>query len=579
MKGRKNWQKNRKTLNVLRSIKVSTLVFIMSVFSFLFILIIGTIGFLNMKNMNKNMNSIYNNNLVPITRGAEIRASFLNMKAFTTQAVFSYDANSVDKIEHYRKDVDDYLAEYEKSQLTDFEKEKLNTFKSIYTQYLSEWDQANTRLSKGDNVSISEYNNFILLGKKAEDSLIALSEYNKTTANDVNSKSSAEYSKSINSMFFISAVSIFIFTAISYIVIIMMKKYSKEMINIMEAVAQGDFTMEMNTASRNEFGVMKKSLAKTIVNISDILQTIKEKSINIDVQSTKLSGIAEEMAFSSENTSTTITEVAKGTSSQAYELTDILEILNTFSMKLDNIVKAIEEVNINSKGINQISSESSGNMKTLISSVNMLSSSFKYFTENISRLNSDISKVNAITNVINSISEQTNLLALNAAIEAARAGQAGKGFSVVADEIRKLSEQSRNSASEINELIAGILNNSKSILETSNNIEDELDNQVGIINTSISSFRSIIDSINEVTPRIGMITSSAIEINSDKNDIFEKLEEASSIAEQVSASAQEISVSAEKMNLSSEDVAASSQVLSNMTSEMMKHVNRFKLKT
>jgi methyl-accepting chemotaxis protein len=570
--------KSKRITNVLKNIKISTLVLIMSVFSFLFILMIGSIGFLNMRSMNANTSSIYNKSLLPITRGAEIRAGFLNMKAFTTQAVFNYDSNTVDKIDHYKLAVDDYLKGYESSGIDNFERENLDIFKGIYLEYLNSWEQAKIKLAKGESISNPEYNNFILLGKKAEATLVIIGDYNKEMAKDVITKGKIEFSRSTNNMIIIIVISILMSIAISSLVIIMMRKYSNEMIKSLERVAQGDFTVELESGSKNEFGVMKKSLSKTIINISNMLKTIKEKSGSIDTEAENLSSISDGMSLSSLNTAAAISEVAKGTDSQAVGLVDILGIINDFFSKLDNIVKAIDDVNVNSKGISKISNESSINMNYLIESVSKISSSFKYFMTQILNLNDDISKINDITNVINSISEQTNLLALNAAIEAARAGEAGKGFSVVADEIRKLSDKSRSSSEKINKLIEGIFKNSNSILKTTDNMDEQLNNQIGIINTSINSFTSILDSINKIIEQIGGINSSALEINSDKNVIFEKIEGASSVAEQVAASSQEISSSAEKMNKSSDAVANSSQALNDMTSKMMEHVSSFKLK-
>ena len=568
---------NKSFNNILKNIKISTLVLIMSTFSALFILIIGIIGSFSMNNINKSMASIYNNNLIPITTGTEIRSSFLNMETFTIQGIFNYDYTVDSQINLYKQKVKNYLTQYEKNKMSKFEEENLNNFKGVYSKYLSLWNNERAKLLKGETVPTSDYINFVLLGKKAEDCLMAISNYNKQTAKNVINNGSRQISATTNNMTFLTIASVLISIILSTVVILMMKRYSKELINTMETIAEGDFRVNIDTDSKKEFGIMKNYLHKTLAKIEDMIKSIKEKSINIDKHTANLYAISEEMSAYSQKTAHTISEVAGGTSSQAEKLVEILNTISDFSLKLDDIVNAIDTVTMNSNGINNVTNQSSSNMNFLIESVSNVSNSFKYFELKLSNLSEDISKINAITNVINSLSDQTNLLSLNAAIEAARAGESGKGFSIVADQIRKLSEQSKNSSGEINKLINDIVNHSKDILNTTNKMNEEINAQVKVINNSITFITNIIDSVNKMAPQIGSINSSASEISKDKNNILGKIQEVSAIAEEVSASTQDISVSAEKVHKSSSDIANSSQALSDMTTEMMKHVDKFKL--
>jgi methyl-accepting chemotaxis protein len=250
-------------------------------------------------------------------------------------------------------------------------------------------------------------------------------------------------------------------------------------------------------------------------------------------------------------------------------------LLNKFSIYFKYTNKDVDK---SSKSIDFMANSSTEDMKNLVQSVEHINSNFNDFMNKISLLEKSIIQINEITNVINNIAGQTNLLALNAAIEAARAGESGRGFAVVADEIRKLAEQSKSSAEEINKLIGTISSDSKTIISSADGMNNELSNQIGIINTTMESFKKIIESVNDTIPMIEFVNSSATSIKTEKDSIVSSIDTLSSIAEEVSASSEEIAASSEEMSASTQEVTATAQTLSRMTSDMLKLVDKFKVK-
>lgn len=364
--------------------------------------------------------------------------------------------------------------------------------------------------------------------------------------------------------------------AISSIISNSIKLTSEHLVKL----AEGDLSKEVsskNLKSKDEIGTMAKSMKAMQEALKSMISEIKLNSENINSQSESLSAVSEEIASSSQNVTEAITEIAKGTSNQSENLVNVTDILNEFNNKLSGMVGEIQSVDVNAREIGMMAKDSSSEMNGLNQSVAKVSSSFKNFSGKIDGLGNDVHKINEITDMINSIAEQTNLLALNAAIEAARAGEAGKGFAVVADEIRKLAKQSQGSAEEISKLISGISQNTSVIVKDSVQMDGELVNQVKLIDSSISSFEKIIEAVNDIIPKIETVKNSAEDIESDKNNVLNSVNDASAVSIEVSASSQEISASSEEMNASTEEVAAAALTLNNATKKMLQEVNRFKL--
>lgn len=381
----------------------------------------------------------------------------------------------------------------------------------------------------------------------------------------------------------IAIVSIIFIIIGGLIVLLISKSISKPIDGVMihlKEISEGNLSKETSIDLLNrqdEIGRMASALDVMKGSIINILNDIKESSTGIDTQTDKLSVIGNELLASSENISIAISDVSKGTMSQATDLVDITAILQEFSAKLEDMVNIIKDVDVNTINIKSMANSSNGDMENVIESVKNVNKAFNDLIVKTQGVGKNIIKVNEITSLINSISEQTNLLALNAAIEAARAGEAGRGFSVVAEEIRKLAEQSKDSSINIATIISEISKDTELMIETTDSVKSELQTQEKNIFTAIKSFEDITVAVNEITPKINVANSSVEDLNENKDVILEKIEGASAISEEVSASAEEISASTEEMTNSTKVVAESLNELSDMSKKMMANVSKFKI--
>ncbi|WP_160680037.1 methyl-accepting chemotaxis protein [Clostridium sp. C8-1-8] len=558
--------------------RISTMVILIAFLSIVFTVTIGGLAIRNMDKLNDNLGKMYKGDLQTTYYVSQIRANFLNVRLNATSVSSKFNEQDNSAIKTYDKIVQDNLALYEKNSTNSEEIANVASFKKDYAEYISLWNKNEDNLRAGGKLPSSDASRFGQLGDKIASILEDTMELHQKVASNVYNQSNLLYSSSYATFCIILIVIFIILSSISFLIIHNIRVASKDMIEKIEKVALGDFTVDITYDGDNEFDIIKRSLNKMLTDISETLKGFVDHSKTINVQTESLSAVAEEMSATTSDITTSITEIASSTNDQASGLSDIDKSINKFNEDLNSILASIGEVDNNSREVVVLANESNDSMNGMVSSINKVSTSLANFISKLSSLGDNIEHINEITGLINAIADQTNLLALNAAIEAARAGEAGKGFAVVAEEIRKLAEQSKNSSGEINLIVNSVSSDTKNLISSSDVMSSELSNQLTGINTSADSFKKILEEINNVIPQIESIAKSAESVKSEKNAIVRSIGESTSAAEEIASSSEVIAASSEEINASSEEIAAAAQTLSSMTKGMVEAVNKFRLK-
>jgi len=243
----------------------------------------------------------------------------------------------------------------------------------------------------------------------------------------------------------------------------------------------------------------------------------------------------------SKDINTAINQVSEGAVSQAENLQDVVQEMNTLSDSLD-------EVNKNLKTLSELfAAKEKDSHKSIVfvkqlEDTNEVSNQLNTTIEkDILQLNEKFKMVIETINTIDSIAQQTNLLALNASIESARAGEAGKGFAVVAEEIRKLAEQTSESASTIESVINEVDGQLGQTATIMSDIKEHSETSDGIIKGAIQSFQSVSDAFKESLDNIMKIGEFTQTITDSKTVGLDKLNDIAAIAEEFSANTEEVS--------------------------------------
>ncbi|WP_420827531.1 methyl-accepting chemotaxis protein [Amphibacillus cookii] len=192
-------------------------------------------------------------------------------------------------------------------------------------------------------------------------------------------------------------------------------------------------------------------------------------------------------------------------------------------------------------------------------------------------LDSQTREINKLTKVINDIAEQTNLLALNAAIEAARAGEHGKGFAVVADEVRKLAEQVTVSASDITEIVTTIQSESSVVTDTLQSGYKQVEQGTTEMTKTNDKFNEISYSVTDMVGRIDTVSSNLLTILESSEEMNTKIQKIAAISQESAAGVEQVSASSQQTSVSMEEVVNSSDELAKLSEGLNDIIREFKL--
>lgn len=309
------------------------------------------------------------------------------------------------------------------------------------------------------------------------------------------------------------------------------------------------------------------------VGLSDLVSRLQHAAVKVSASSTQLAGTAAEVEASAHEIGTTMhdvanaseqaargaSEVASGNTTQAHAISSGAEMLKTLTMAVHGVANDAADA---AKAVQTADDVASNGALIVSQSVQGMNSILKTVEDTanvIETLGDSSQKIGTIVQTIEEIAEQTNLLALNAAIEAARAGEAGRGFAVVADEVRKLAERSTEATHEIGALISEIQSRTSQAVTTIDAGTKSVQSQTSLAEKTGAALEEIQRAFDDVSDRVNRISLAAKSMNAASDQVQCSISEVAAVVEEASAASEQLSASADEVSMSVTTVATSTQ--------------------
>nr|WP_045886252.1 methyl-accepting chemotaxis protein [Pseudomonas chlororaphis] len=323
----------------------------------------------------------------------------------------------------------------------------------------------------------------------------------------------------------------------------------RQTLEVVERVASGDLSQNLQVTRRDELGQLQRAMQRMTQGLRELIGGISDGV-------TQIASAAEQLSAVTEQTSA-------GVNNQKIETDQVATAMNEMAATVQEVARNAEEASEAAVAADQQAREGDKVVGEAIAQIERLAAEVGNSTEAMGHLKQESDKIGSVLDVIKSVAQQTNLLALNAAIEAARAGEAGRGFAVVADEVRSLAQRTQKSTEEIEELILGLQNGTQEVA------------------TIMDNSRNLTDSSVELTRRAGgsleSITRTVSAIQAMNQQIAAAAEQQSAVAEEINRSVLNVRDVSEQTSAASEETAASSVELARLGTHLQTLVGRFRV--
>ncbi|MFP7469404.1 methyl-accepting chemotaxis protein [Niallia taxi] len=570
-------------MKVIKNSKISIKILMIIIFSAISLITVGIYAINGMKNMADGSEEMYNDRLIPNTWVAKIVSDDQATDRFVLELMLNEDDSRNSQLnEMYKKttdEIDQYVSKLDQLDLSSEEQTALDQYKQSLTEISETTNEALALALDNKNAEAYRLYSDEVIRKREEmtDLLESLQKANEDQASKIAQENKDNYSTTL--VLSISIIAVFLVLSVLFGLYISrtITNPIKKLKGLMESGENGDFSQRSDYASKDEVGSLSLSFNSMADGIKELVETIGETSQALASSSEELSASSEESSKASEHISETIQELASSSENQMRLMASSSEGINNVTASTEKISENAEKVAQTASSTAEASKEGLQNIEEVTAQMNSINTNVGNLAMSIDTLEGRIKEIGEITKAITDISSQTNLLALNAAIEAARAGEQGKGFAVVADEVRKLAEQSAQSAEQITSLIGQIQGDTRVTIQSMSSAKNEVDLGLNIVKNAGESFGKIEVSVLDLVSLFENVFTSLKELKENTEVINVSVMEVNSMAGEAAANTENVSAATEEQVASMEEIAASSSSLANLAESLQELIQKFKV--
>lgn len=569
-------------MNVLKNVNVGKKLAVLIATMLVFLILVGGVGYLYKERANQNVEEMYEENLLPVLYVNEARAHSRALEALALEYILTSDQEreTIQEVMTARtKESDEIFAYLTSTANTEYEEEQTSSILDQVTTY-REHRQRILTYAKADQSerALSYHFETSHLVDELNVQMDELASYYVELA-EANFEDSRAEAVQANQLFvLLFTLSLILSIVVGFYITRLITKPVQAMLQTVQTIADGDLTTEpVAIESNDELGQLGMAMNRMTGNLQNLVKRIQKSGEEVAASSEELTASAEESKQASVQMSALAQGVAEGSETQHHNLTNVTSSVQ----RLVDGISTISENSQQMKGLSESSSayseEGAKSVADVVNQMNLIHDDFEQMNDMINTLGSRSKEIGDISGMITSIADQTNLLALNAAIEAARAGEHGKGFAVVADEVRKLAEQSRQSSDQISGMIQEIQRQTNQAVISMQNVKEGVQSGLTASEKTNQSFSFIQASITELFTKIEDVSQSLQQMDQVSSEIATSVQDVNAIVENGVSLSQESSAASEEQLATMEEIASAAHSLSNLSEALLETATEFRI--
>lgn len=493
--------------------------------------------------------------------------TLLQMQTYEKDVHIKYDSTTVESFKESAQTFDRMLDE------KNLPADQLSTFKSNLLKYTTSADTIQSITKKiGDDISTFEK----IANVVDQSTKDAESNLQKENVELTKNQKSVKFWLTIS----LIGLSVVILSILSVIGVWLLRSIQSSISVLKEGAAiigDGDLSYRVETKSKDEMGELAQTFNRMAEKMQKSMNEVKDAAEKLTSSSQNLAAVSEETTAQSDEVTEAISQVATGAQSQADHLQECTLLLSDVTGYIKETASISDEI-----ASDAMQAENEGKAgSNIVHQLNTHSENFLELAQSLISEIQDASKqskqIHSIVETIQEIAGSTDLLALNAAIESARAGEAGRGFSVVASEVRKLAERSKNEALRIQQLVKSMTYQMELLSKETVRFEQYRVDQVESVQQTEKAFSSIIQNVSQINGRISQVKSAIGRVESANENLSEKLFEVSAISEESVATSEQVSASSIHQKEAIHQVNIAATELQEIALTLQEEVDQFSL--
>lgn len=546
----------------------------------LIIIFLSTFSAIKLTEIDENFSYVIDDRVYKVTELSAIQNATSLQGLYLRSYVLRQDPADLESLTSQKEMIATTIGAIEGLFVTEDMKEKVNILKenqALYNDYVSEViDYVDSdETDKAYNV-LFEF--AVPTNRTILETITEMVDFQKEQMHKTSEETTATASLSEKLLIIISVIGVLLASILGIFITLSITRPLRRLTMAANVIADGDLREEdIQVKTKDEIGELATAFNAMKANLAELISNVSLNVSSTTAASEQLASSTDEVSAASADIAKRVETVAEGGSHAAAIGNDCAIAMDETAQGVSRIAEAAQVLNSHAMDMHTIAGEGGNTLQTAEQQMAVIQQSSHETREKIKQLSRQSAEIENITKVITDITDQTNLLALNAAIEAARAGEHGKGFAVVADEVRKLAEQSKNSASQIASLTSTIQVDTREVEESVNTTVHNVDQGVVYLQNAQVSFNHIVDSISEMTAQIQEVSASSEQISASTEEVAASITE---MAHAANGAAEEVGIvqsAVEEQTATMQEINIVAQSLSEGAVGVQEQINQFKV--